>query len=222
MNHTLAISLLWITLLISSPLHSQADTTSFSFTKSSQAFQFQISGIFQLSSFQGGLISYRKYISNKKAWRVGISLSGSHDDTREVIESYPVDTTRYSQTYNSSTAGIHLFFSYQHYPNPNQTIKFYYGYGLTAGLEHRRRVYTYSYDNSQFDTWSIGPLGYTGVEWFPNKNFSFSGEFSSIATFSYTTGVTYTSSPPRSKITTTGYSYNIYQENVKLGLSVYF
>jgi hypothetical protein len=198
---------------LSAQIYGQTDSIQSSLKKGTYAVQFQIASNFSLSSFDGGLISIKKQISDTKAWRLGISLNAMHSEIRN--QTNP-DSLNYPKKSNQSVAKIQFFGSFQKYFVAKKTIHAYYGYGIMLGFSHNG-----SNDNME----SIGPLGYLGVEWFPHESISISGEYSCMGEFDY--HVIKTTYPPYHTagdiiIKTKIYSFSLNQQPVKLGVSVYF
>lgn len=219
--------LLFIFVLLNyTTLHAQTDTLPASkspFAKGTKALLFQISNNFTLRSFEGGLISFKHHFSEKNALRIGISFSGNHDENTDHNVSYPVDTLNQHFKDVNSTASFSIYSSYIHYLNNTSVIKTYYGIGLYVGYDHRYLTYDENPYNN-INTWSFGPTGLFGVEWFPHSNIGLIAEynFSGKLSFGKSYVLNYRSSDGSGiKTHTTTYSYGLGQQNVRLGLSVY-
>jgi hypothetical protein len=205
-----------------SVLFGQIDTNKTSLFIGSKALQFQIGSDFTLDGFDGALISYKKHTSANKAWRVGITLSARHSDLHTDVK--PYDSNRVFLNEVVSVVNIQTMISVQHYKEVKKQIAFYYGYGFAIGFYHQ----WYSplqYQVSTLNEYSIGPIGYVGVEWFLRENLSILGEYGCVGRYKFSyVKYDYETTPEqiKHKVTSKGHSFSLEQQPVKLGVSFYF
>jgi len=188
-------------------LYGQTDSTKTINLKGRKAITFLVSSNFTVSSFEGSLFSFRKMIENDEAWRLGVSLSGYHTNI-DNISSNNNSSNNYSSILTLKISG-----SRQLYINPDDVIRGYYGYGLRIGYQHSWDIRT------RDDQITAGPIGYIGVEWFVTHRISFCGEYCAQIYYTYDYyRPAYMPYYSTSRTNTIGLT----QDNVKLGVSVYF
>ncbi len=170
-------------LILSSAAFGQSDSVVFA--KGLKSLQFSVADFIQLSSFQGSLISYRVFRSDKSATRIGITANGNHVNNNHKYTSIPVDTSKYERHDKFSEAHVSLYVLRQNYFKKSGILNMYYTLGMVTGFDHsyyndRRQNYFYSRNMA-----SIGPVASVGFEWMFYKNFTLSAEYMSEGRFSY-------------------------------------
>lgn len=213
--------LLLIVLTISfSQVHAQENDKVHSSEEGSRALQFQINSNFTLSSFSGSFFSYKRHISENRAHRISLSLQNSLQNSS--IPDSPNEEETSLLNNNISTS-----FTWMNYLNPDNDIKFYYGYG--PGLH-------FGYQTSEEDginntitrtnlNWGISGHGYSGVEWFFHPSISLHAEYRASIRADFRTREnstenkqTGTENSFKSKENT----FSLGGNGVRFGLSVYF
>lgn len=207
-------------------LHAQTDTSCqnwTSFSKGMKALLFQISNNFTLRSFEGGMISFKRHFSEKKALRIGISFSGNHYEYKQQRVSNPPDSTNYKHNNVTSSVETSAYATFVRYFNPKRKVKSYLGLGFSVGYDHSFRSY-YNYNEPGMNEWTIGPHGLFGVEWFPCASISIIAEYNCSGFISFGKGYTLKSKNSTGTIyksTAKTFGYGFGQQAVRFGLSVY-
>lgn len=154
-------------LLLSLPQLSFAQSAE-ALTGDAEALQFRVTPNFQLSSFQGTLLSYKWHTSPSNAYRVGASFALQSQDTQFTDD----DTDPPVQ----SNQSIGLRGQYLTYLGGESDIEPYYGVG--PQLSYSRQAQEDPAGNSVTQsTFEIGVNGAAGVEWFVWSNVSFTAEY---------------------------------------------
>lgn len=164
--------------------------------ENSRALEFGMSGLFNLGSFMGNAIAYKKYYSSNKAIRYTLNVSvygSSIDGPGTVWEYYPNynDSTVSTINYDIKTANqnhdILLIAQWIKYEKASGLISLFYGYGPIFGIQNSHTVSSfeptsnyYPYEgelvrNNTVIYTGIAPT--IGVEWFTHRNFSFHAEY---------------------------------------------
>lgn len=197
--------------LCSSHLWSQQDSAK----ALNNALLFEVGSNFTLRSFEGQLVSFKRMISESKSWRLGISLSGGHTEGEDLVLE---DTLFVKKNDDRSVASLTVVVSFQHYRSPAKPLRFYYGYGLTAGFDHQWNKPGRSFDG---DRLQFGVVGQLGVEWFFHENFSLSGEYGAVLSYRYYWR-DYLQTDEVTIITVENHSVDFRPSYVRLGLSAFF
>ncbi|MFH1891142.1 MAG: hypothetical protein ABIK83_00490 [Candidatus Zixiibacteriota bacterium] len=158
-----------------------------SLTAGSKAMQFQIDDNFQLSSFDGATISFKKYSSARSAKRLGLTIFGSllgrdtYDDNLSGIPGR-VDTDR-----SISTLGLDAQLLFLSYSQVRKSAYFYYGYGPMIGysLSDNQTESVFIRENlisrvTALDRQYVlsgGGIAIIGVDWFVTDGLSLSAEY---------------------------------------------
>lgn len=161
--------------------------------KESRAIQFRINDNFNLSSFQGSVISYKKHITEQNAYRIGISLSKNFqsEEGNKYYDLWSKDTL-YNDTessinnihkkwgfaimaqwlkYSESNYGIFTFFGV----GPKATYTYFYSENETRSLDSSWTDLNYHVIESNII--NIGMTCTLGVEWFFRNNMSLHSEY---------------------------------------------
>ncbi len=206
------------------------------------ALQFEIDDGFFISGFEGSTISYKRMVSEKAAWRVGITYGGttSEDDTRRdvLIDSSYIDDSEFAGEFNSFGLGASLL--HQRYLWGRNRVRPYVGFGAFVGYNHdeekeegrvlvpfevRRQV------EGERSVWNYGARALLGAEVFVSKSVSILGQYStSISRFTIEDRFAITDSAPEippgevrgilTERSTEGWRFG--DNRVSLGLSAYF
>lgn len=140
--------------------------------KGSTALQFQISDNFNLDSFSGSIISYKRQHSDTRANRIGLSLNNSYS-----WRNFPDNDNDLEITDLDLSVGID--YTWMTYTNPDSDIKFYYGYGpgINFGIDKASREETDRKNTRQTAYYGVAGIGYAGVEWFFQSSMSLHAEY---------------------------------------------
>jgi hypothetical protein len=203
--------------------------------KGSQALQFQVASNFRLTTFQGSLISYIKFLSDRRALRVGVDVLG-HTGDRDITFEFPdYDSLRGEgnpEDWNHQYALVSQLLTLQ----KKGPIRFYYGGGpklsyVNTGRESIDfRIY---YDELErvsskdtYRTWGLGLSGTAGVQRVLNDYLTLHAEYGLSIMYQWgrqTSEYQFTENPERDKKSTTDISsFDVRSEGVRFGLSVYF
>ena len=192
------------------------------------AMQFEINQDFDLSSFQGAMISVKKHTSRSKAWRLGLDIntSLSENDSQNIYNDSTVGWSDGESDRYSFDINLQRIF----YASPRAKVSLFYGFGPSAGYTYSKNKSTSKTPTSnrlsitKTKTFDVGLVGVLGVEWFFSKNMSLLGEYGADIIYLWSKNER-TQTNPNGDITySKGTSKRFDFDNilVKFGLSVYF
>ncbi len=164
----LTLAILFVTI---TTVYSQSPEQESQLTENSRALQFGITENFTLSSFQGTVFSYKWHTAENRANRISLSLSS------EIFDQSGEDSELDSQFRINFTAAFNL--TRIHYTNPDNDIKFYFGYGPGFDVLYNRvesRARQFSTKTRQAGL-SVSFSGLGGVEWFFHRSMSLHAEY---------------------------------------------
>ena len=194
-------------------------------TDSSKSIQFGITSFLSPAAFNNKSISYKTNLSTISAIRIGIIISGSHqnDDTKYV--GYTNDTliSRKNSSYNRSP-NINLALSVQYLLYIPTQSQFYLFYGAGPEVEYSRSEMNYDVNTSR----SIGIAGMLGAEWFASQRFSLHAEYITNASLSFESHVDWYSSTTiggsakEERWETKSTIWSLHSSRVLFGASIYF
>ncbi len=143
--------------------------------------QFSIADNFQLSNFQGSTLSVIRKISEKHAWRAGISVSGQSGENRSTITSLPQDSLMSKNKADNQNYNLDLSFDYLFTSELNDKISFYFGAGPKFGvMNYNSKQYADSLLSSTSEnSWSVGLSGIAGIAWQVQKKILIHAEYKS-------------------------------------------
>ena len=149
----------------------QADTTS-SLAEGNYALQFQISEHFNIGSFRGSALSYKRHYADSKAHRIGLSFS-NHNRWDRFDRDNSFDGSNQNEE-SAWSVSLGASYTWMRYTNPDEDVKFYYGYGPGINFSS----YTRDQNGSSYRL-SVGASGiaYAGVEWFFQRSMSLHAEY---------------------------------------------
>ena len=167
-----------------------SDSTDFQFK--THSIQFEVNSLFNISDFQGTLISYKYHFSNAYALRFGIDFradvnGGDYDRTYSTQNN---DFIQYSQEIRNYD--INLLSQFLKYPNARNDIKTFFGAGPYFSLRSRRTINKDVITGNNvvgveryydFKETFIGLSGVIGAEWFFLRNLSLTAEYSFFAAY---------------------------------------
>lgn len=203
--------------------------------KGSQALQFQVGSNFRLTTFQGSLISYLKFLSDRHALRVGMDVLGHKGDRDIEVEFPDYDSLRGEGNpadWNHQYTLVSQLVTLQ----KKGPVWFYYGggpklsYVNTGGESIDFRIYDDElatvYSKHTYRTWGLGLSGTAGVQRTLNDYLALHAEYGWSIIYRWgrqTQEYRYTEYPDRNEKSTTDVSsFDVNSEGVRFGLSVYF
>ncbi len=147
---------------------------------------FLIAHDFQLSGFDGALLSWRTRSEDGRGWRFGIRLSGwlGRADSRA-----DRPDTFHTQSIDSRQAGVNLTALRVHERTRGRALGYYWAVGPTAGYTLSRSDYEFSSGNPEYvreNAWRAGVTGVVGVEWRANDGLSLLGEYGVALEYAWT------------------------------------
>jgi len=188
------------------------------------ALQFQIEGLFRLTSFQGSTLSGKYNFSDRDVVRLGISLGITDSEQDNSINE--IDTTRiYYEDGDRNRFDVKINAQYIRHISVINDISFFAGGGPFVSFfssDEAMKAIRYGEEIDRkrtLDGFSLGLEFILGVEWMFYNNMTVSAEYGINADYSkYDTkdeeGETIQESTRK--------TYNLNYNRVKFGLSVYF
>lgn len=204
--------------------------------KGSHALQFQIDESFTLTSFQGSMISYMKFLRNRTALRIGISVSGYLSEEEQIREYPNSDSLGLREAdSNSWSHNFTLLGQLLRYKRRG-LIWLYYGGGPKIVYANRHNdSYDYRrygdeltkvYSDFKLLSWSIGSSGVVGVQKLFGDYVALHAEYAFSIMYRWTSSTSESKragSPDQDmKITRDSSSLYVSSDGVRFGLSVYF
>jgi hypothetical protein len=191
------------------------------------ALQFAIDQNFSLTNFEGSIISIKKQFSEKRAIRLGLSLSFENNNgTSSHISGFDtIPDTDFKLTGYSVYATPTLMF----YLNPRDAVNLYTGAGIILGgsyywneaMQNLPDGYNYRYERSY--SYGGGITGLLGVEFFPIKNLSILAEYFASFQYNHYSGHTIYDVPGEYSVhNSKNNQFDFNGQQVNFGLSVYF
>jgi len=188
------------------------------------ALQFQITDNFQLSNFQGTVISGKYHFSKRDAIRLGLEISMSDTETEVTVKN--LDTNYVDQLADESNGfGFILNCQYIHYIRGTEDISLFGGVGpyfQYYNSNNKRDIVEDEIERSleaETNRYAIGADLLIGVEWWFHKYMSLSAEYG--LKFSYYSSEIINKDDSRESISEST-SFNISGNHVKFGIAVYF
>lgn len=199
------------------PLGTQAQEAgpNHSLQSGARALQFQITDDVNLESFSGTILSFKWQRTNRTAYRAGLSLNGDYSTNTRESGADELDNSR-------GGFDLLLNFSWMNYINPQDDVKFYYGYGPQVGGGYNQRTVEDSFDEEKVKRMmlSVGGLGYAGVEWFFQKSMSIHAEYQASVRYLHINQNIERDQGSDNKETSRG--FHLGGDGVVFGVSVYF
>lgn len=176
-----------------------------------RALQFGVSGLFNLRSFQGSTISYKRHFSSRTALRIGVDINlndsaseGSEErsylynqiDFRDSTGYTRSEDEIYSLKTEQDVLSIGVVTQWIIYPAARGELQPYWGIGPTAHYHRRSREDVRAsaektadprITNSKRLNYGLGLSGIFGLEWFFRKSMSLTAEYTSYVRASYST-----------------------------------
>ena len=205
--------------------------------KGAQALQFKIYSHFTLSGFSGSTLSYQRFLKDRFALRIGLTLESVHRNTDESVSYYEgeieewydggADLVYYDHDY--SLAAQVLWYS------GGPPVSLYYGGGLRFDYASSRDDHTSYYDSPdgllvrfrtyEGSSWGLGLTGTVGVQWLVTSFIALHAEYGlSLMYGSGSRSVTSTEEPSGDEYRESSEwtSPELRSHGVLFGLSVYF
>jgi hypothetical protein len=179
------------------------------------ALQFQVTDNFNLSDFQGGLISAKKQYSARRAFRFGVDLSAS---VSRMDTDRDTDPNR-ERDQNRQTIGVNA--QWIRYPVHEGRFRAYWGVGPQV-VFNRSAISRDTGDgtdgsNDDRDVLSLsgGAIGVLGAEWFVRSRLSLSAEYRAGLSYQYARS-------DQGSTTDTQHQVSLGSRGVLVGVSLYF
>jgi opacity protein-like surface antigen len=188
------------------------------------ALQFQIEGLFRLTSFQGSTLSGKYNFSDRDVVRLGISLGITDSDIDNSINE--IDTTRVYYEYGEANRlDVRINTQYIRHISVMNDISFFAGGGPFVSFfssDEATKVIRYGEEIDRkrtLDRFSFGLEFILGVEWMFYDNMTLSAEYGINADYSKSDAKEVEGETIQES---TSKSYNLNYNRIKFGLSVYF
>jgi len=206
------------------------DSTDIFIKDDSKCLQFLIGSDFRLSSFQGSTISFKKHLSNTRAFRFGVTISGNIEDRNDFYD-YENDTLDYRQIKDINNFGINIIGQYLKYI-PYKHSHLYYGCGpriifSKTTIKSQTQVYTTgdweassTAGKSYSKNFQIGLIFVAGIEVFISKSISIHSEYNQGISYRYYWYKQYIND--NTDLIRKNNSYFFDKSGVKFGCSFYF
>lgn len=185
------------------------------------ALQFQIGQNFQLSSFQGSVISGKYNFSDRDALRLGVSITTNNQDQNGLVNHHD-QLDNYSSTMKNIINNFSIGLQYIRNNYYRWNINFYYGAGPIIGYNYNDNNTKDNFGNINrvMNTqWNYGISAMAGVEWYFLKDMSLSAEYGIMYNYFQETMA---NTQPNTDSTTKIKGFLIQPLGVRFGLSVYF
>lgn len=198
-----------------------------------QAIQFSIGSSFRLGAFEGGTISYQRFIGDRVAWRLGLTVDANYSAVEyeetavgDVEMDGSIDLTDWSSSFSASSEWL-LY--------RGSTVSMYFGGGPRVSYSTRQDEYARFYPDDD-ESWraervrgtglGIGAGGIVGVQWAPADWVALHAEYRVNAmyrheTFERTTAEGGSDNYVR-EATDTVNRFVLDSTGVRFGLSMYF
>lgn len=198
-------------------------------TDSSKSIQFGISSNLTLTTFSYAGFSYQFHLTQSRAIRLTLTLSGStaNSDTHEehylndTLVSIDDNTDKLSSSYGVGVSALHIW-----YMQPSERFFLFTGVGPTV---------TFSYDKYDpgrpYDYWTkttslgVGVFGAIGGGYFVDRRFAIHAEYQAGASYAETRFESYSHSSPPQVVTTIDqhtHRWSLRSPSVLFGLSLYW
>ena len=184
------------------------------------ALQFQIEEHFSIRDFHGTLISGKYHINQKSAIRIGIGFTLKNQDNKTEQKQFASNTWNEKMKKNISDYYMQINMQYLRYLSNIADTKLYIGAGPFwdyNSLENSNITLGFTEKN---EFWRIGLKIIIGIEYFVVKNISFSGEYS--PSFCYFHNESHEKNDSSVYFRNTSSGYQIDNEKVRIGISIYF
>ena len=153
------------------------------------ALQFEIDDGFFVSGFEGTTLSYKRMISERSAWRFGVTYGGSTFDGEEFRQDV-VDTSLVPDSdaeTSSSAFGFGLSAMYMRYVGGRGRVRPFLGAGPFGGYNHSEEREEGQYYSpfvvsrlveGESSSWEFGARAMLGAEVFVSRGISLLGQYS--------------------------------------------
>ena len=217
-RYRFALTVLVLCPLLVAPVAASADEADRNSLKSEAlALQFRINENFTVGSFKGTLISVKRHMSDKSAFRAGITFDLQSSDSEVMTFGSVVPRKESREMYLTR-----IDLQYLRYPSPASAVNLFLGTGpfFSYGRSEIHRIEPN--DSKQISmSWSLGLGGVVGAEWFPFRSLGVHAEYGlSLAYGSVTNTTEVLGGTPFLTESTDSWTFS--GESVLFGLSVYF
>jgi len=213
------ILLIGLLFSLSIPANAQDESEEIKLPSERYALLFQIGENFNLSSFDGSVISFKYHFENSNALRIGFSIDGYSED-----QNYLERINSMSDESESEEDKIYFRINtlYLTYSELFNNVSFYYGAGPFLSYSYMWHHYIdpeNGTNTTEQDYWNFGLDFTVGTEFIINKNLSLNAEYGMSIWYSKSDYETIDYN--LSKFENEGSKYLFKGSGVKLGLTVY-
>lgn len=173
---------------------------------------FQIDSNLNLDSFEGATITWNRYSSENRGWRVALT---PEIDNEQIPDDFSSPNYRETNNYYLEISVLKLF-----QEPPRDKSRFYWGIGPSANYRYRETKWARADTNEVLQTtgyidreWSIGATAAVGIELFVWDKISLLGEYGFNIMYHYSKS-SYFENPYK--------TIKISSKSVRLGLNVFF
>ena len=175
-----------------------ADTPTNPLAPGARAIQFQIGDNFEVRSFDGLSVSFKRHSTAESAWRLGVMLDLEIDDADMEGSTTTTDVLLVqSQDRDSNGQRLRVDLLQLRYPSPGRSACWYWGMGPrlrfsrfeteTTTVNGTDPVFDEQFTRQYSHSWSVGALGVGGVEWFVTGDVSLHAEYAASLEYGATT-----------------------------------
>lgn len=206
-------------LVVAPPARAQEDTRAHSLAPRAWAIQFRIANDFQLSSFNGSILSIKRHSSARSAVRLGVSGALDLTDIEEISER--ADTSlAFGIDRDQISAGVELQF--MTYPRPIQSVNLFLAAGPFARWANQKVHFEFDGERRTETDWAGGVLGSLGAEWFAARWLGLHAEYGLAVERSGRTSKVTSENPLRAGRRVHHTSWRLRGDGVRFGASAYF
>jgi hypothetical protein len=156
-----------------------------------QAVQFSVGGNFSISEFQGALVSYQRFVRDRRAVRIACGLRLDLDDSEMDVEFEGIDASdsvELSRWSHEGTVRIQMLF----YRGSGPVYLYYGGGPVVSYLDYLTEDMVFSADGSDLEyryfgyegsEWGLGLDGVLGIHWPINETFALHAEYGATAEY---------------------------------------
>jgi hypothetical protein len=214
----LVLVFMLVQLLFVPSLSAEDDTP---LSKGVRALQFEINNNFDLSSFQGSTISFKKHTSDRSAYRIGITSRVSFSDNEDERNDSLLGTS------DGTSLNLGLRTQKIFYKPVFHRSSFFYGLGPVFSMSYTKGTSESnngSKSENKSTTFSGGISFVGGVEWFPTSSIGLLAEYESELAYKHNSSTSKSENPDGevSKRERRNKYFSLSSLTVKFGVSVYF
>lgn len=168
---------------MAAPLSARSSKKSNSFFESGlYSFQIGVRNDFEIQSYNGNMISLKRFSSDRSAWGVSFLFSFNDNDLDDKQIDFFNDSSVVSREVNSARADhrMDINLKYFYYVSNTNDVKGYFGVGPSFSFSNYKNKMEYDdnrVNSSTRDRYGYGIGSLVGVEWFVKDRISFMAEY---------------------------------------------